>query len=49
MADANAQADIRGINIDKLAKGFAEEEALFKRFVTVTPTSARERRSPRLC
>lgn len=42
MADANAQADIRGIDIDKLAKGFADEETIFKKFVTVTPTSARE-------
>lgn len=42
MADASGQADIRGIDIDKLAKGFADEEILFKRFCTVTPTSARE-------
>ena len=42
MADSNAQADIRGIDIDKLAKGFADEETVFKKFVTVTPTSARE-------
>ena len=38
----SAMAEIRGIDIDKLAKGFADEENLFKRFVTVTPTSARE-------
>jgi hypothetical protein len=42
MADSSGQADIRGIDIDKLAKGFADEEILFKRFVTVTPTAARE-------
>ncbi len=42
MADANAQADIRGIDIDKLAKGFADEEILMKRFVTNSTTSARE-------
>lgn len=42
MADANAQADIRGIDIDRLAKGFADEENVFKKFCTVTPTSARE-------
>jgi len=42
MADKSGQADIRGIDIDKAAKGFADEEIIFKRFVTVTPTSARE-------
>jgi len=42
MADTSGQAEIRGIDIDKLAKGFADEETIFKKFVTVTPTSARE-------
>jgi len=42
MADRSAEADIRGINIDKLAKGFADEENIFKKFVTVTSTGARE-------
>lgn len=42
MADTSAMAEIRGIDIDKLAKGFAEEESILKRFVTNTPTSARE-------
>lgn len=42
MADTSGMAEIRGIEIDKLAKGFAEEDNIFKRFVTVTPTSARE-------
>ncbi len=42
MADANAQADIRGIDIDKLAKGFADEEFIFKNFITNSTTSARE-------
>lgn len=42
MADTSAQAEIRGIDIDKLAKGFAEEENVLKRFLTNTPTSARE-------
>jgi hypothetical protein len=42
MADTNAQADIRGIDIDKLAKGFADEENIFKQFVTVSSTKARE-------
>jgi hypothetical protein len=42
MADSSKQADIRGIDIDKLAKGFAEEEIKLKRFVTNSTTSARE-------
>lgn len=42
MADGNAQADIRGIDIDKLAKGFADEENVLKRFVTNSSTAARE-------
>ena len=42
MADTTGQAEIRGLDIDKLAKGFADEEFIFKNFVLVTPTSARE-------
>jgi|TARA_Y100000310_G_scaffold172751_1_gene172875 hypothetical protein len=42
MADGQGQADIRGLDIDKLAKGFADEEYIFKRFVTNSTTSARE-------
>ena len=42
MADASGQADIRGIDIDKLAKGFADEQNIFKKFCTQTTTSARE-------
>ena len=42
MADASGQADIRGIDIDKLAKGFADEENVFKNLCTVSSTSARE-------
>ena len=42
MAYTSGQQYIRGIDIDKLAKGFADEEFIFKRFLTVTPTSARE-------
>jgi phage major head subunit gpT-like protein len=42
MADNSGQAEIRGLDIDKLAKGFAEEEMVLKRFVSVTKTSARE-------
>lgn len=38
----SGQEQIRGINIDKVAKGFADEEIIFKRFVSVTPTDARE-------
>lgn len=42
MADNSGMADIRGIDIDKLAKGFAEEDNLFKKFVTNASTGARE-------
>lgn len=35
---------IRGIDIDKLAKGFADEQNVFKKFITVSVTSARELR-----
>lgn len=40
--DTSAEADIRGINIDKLAKGFADEENIFKQFVAISKTKARE-------
>ena len=42
MADGNAQATIRGLDIDKLAKGFADEENLMLNFVTNSTTMARE-------
>src|SRR3990167_4308969 len=42
MADQSAQADVRGLFVDKLVKGFADEENVFKQFCTVTTTSARE-------
>lgn len=42
MADGNAMADIRGIDIDKLAKGFADEVLVMKRFVRNSKTKARE-------
>ena len=42
MVDTSSQAEIRGIDIDKLAKGFAEEASVFKNFVTNSTTSARE-------
>lgn len=40
--DGSAEADIRGINIDKLVKGFGEEANILKQFVQVTKTKARE-------
>lgn len=42
MADTSGQAELRGMDIDKLAKGFADEESVLKRFVTNSSTSARE-------
>jgi len=44
MADGSGQADIRGLDIDKLAKGFADEENVFKNFCTISSTNARELR-----
>ena len=42
MASASGEAAIRGIDIDKLAKGFADEENQFKKLCTVSKTAARE-------
>ena len=42
MADTSGMADIRGIDVDKVAKGFADEENVFKKFCLVTSTTARE-------
>jgi hypothetical protein len=42
MVDKSGEAEIRGINIDKLAKGFADEDAIMKKYVTVSKTNARE-------
>lgn len=42
MADKSGQADIRGLDIDKLAKGFADEANVMKKFVTMSKTKARE-------
>ena len=42
VAEGIGQSDIRGLDIDKLVKGFADEEIIMKKHVTVTPTSARE-------
>jgi len=39
---ASAEQNIRGIDIDKLAKGFADEALVLRRFVTVSKTKARE-------
>lgn len=42
--DGSAEADIRGINIDKLAKGFGAEANILKNFVQKSKTKARELR-----
>ena len=42
MADTSGEQDIRGLDIDKLAKGFADQELVLKRYVTNSTTSARE-------
>lgn len=42
MADGNAMADIRGLDIDKLAKGFADESFVLKQHVQNSTTKARE-------
>lgn len=44
MVDGSGQAEIRGLDIDKLLLGFADEEIVFKRHVKQTTTSAREMR-----
>lgn len=42
MADASAQAEIRGINIQKLATGFADEALVLRKFIANATTNARE-------
>lgn len=42
MVDKSSQAEIQGIDIDKLSKGFADEEIVFKKFVINSTTKARE-------
>jgi len=42
MADTSGEADIRGIDINKLARGFADETLMMKRFVRQSKTKARE-------
>ena len=44
MADSSAQAEIRGINIDKLAKGFADEALVLRKFIAGAKTKSRELR-----
>jgi len=42
MADTSGMVDLRGLNIDKMAMGFAVEALVLKRYVTVAKTSGRE-------
>lgn len=42
MADTVAQADLWGLDVDKVAKGFADEDLIFKKYVSVSTTSNRE-------
>ena len=42
MAASSGESTIRGIFVDKLVKGFAEEELVLKNFVTMGTTSARQ-------
>lgn len=42
MADSSAQGEIRGINIQKVATGFADEALKLRRFVSNSSTKARE-------
>src|SRR3990167_2028599 len=42
MADTSGMQDIRGINIDKIAKGFANEATIFKKLLVDSKTSARQ-------
>ena len=44
MADGTGQADIRGIDINKMAKGFADEALVLKRYVANASSKAREMR-----
>lgn len=42
MADTTGQAEIRGIDVDKFLKGFADEEFVMKNFVNMATTNSRE-------
>jgi hypothetical protein len=44
MADATGQADIRGINVVKAVKGFADEDSVLSQFVTTINVPTRENR-----
>ncbi|MBU1446650.1 hypothetical protein KKD70_05310, partial [Patescibacteria group bacterium] len=44
MADTAAQAEIRGIDINKLVEGFKDIGVVLKNYVRVVSTSAREMR-----
>lgn len=44
MTDTSGMYEIRGLDVDKLAKGFSDEETIMKKFVTVSPTKNREGR-----
>lgn len=41
MADTQGQIDIRGINVDKAVKGFADEDLVMKQFCLESTTNAR--------
>ena len=45
MPDKSGQADIRGLDINKLARGFADVENILKNFVRKGKTKAREMRT----
>ena len=42
MPDSLGMADVRGLDIDRALKGYADESFIFKDFLTVTPTANRE-------
>lgn len=42
MADTVGEVDVRSLNVDKVAKGFADEDSIFKGLVVNKNTSARE-------
>ena len=43
-ADTLGQADVRGLDVDKFIKGFENESFIFRNFLTVSNTAAREMR-----
>lgn len=42
MADTNAMADIRSLDVDRLVRGFADEALVLRNFLQMSKTSARE-------